>query len=178
MKPSKETAFIAMGLALLITLSQISIPIGVIPLTLQTFAVALIASLYKPKAAMTITGLYLLLGAIGLPVFAGFSGGFAALIGPTAGFLWGFLAFSGVTASLTHSDSKPWTVFLAALVGDAICFVAGCIFFKYNLGVDWGQSISLTILPFLFHEGIKLLLVSLIHKGLQPVLKKEAYFNK
>lgn len=76
---TKPLVYIAIGTAIIAALSQISLSIGPVPFTLQT------------------------LGAIGLPVFAGFSGGFAALVGPTAGFLWGFLIYAVFTSSLTKS---------------------------------------------------------------------------
>lgn len=71
--------FPAFGAALIAILSQIVIPIGTVPFTLQTLAVGLIASIFRPREAALSVALYLLLGAIGLPVFAGGSGGIAAL---------------------------------------------------------------------------------------------------
>ncbi|HRK76327.1 MAG TPA: biotin transporter BioY [Streptococcus parasuis] len=91
---TRSLVYIAIGTALIAALSQISLSIGPVPFTLQTLAIGLVACLYKPKDALASVGLYLVLGAIGLPVFAGFSGGFAALVGPTAGFLWGFLLYA------------------------------------------------------------------------------------
>ncbi len=74
---TKSLVYIAIGTALIAALSQISLSIGPVPFTLQTLAIGLVACLYKPKDALASVGLYLVLGAIGLPVFAGFSGGFA-----------------------------------------------------------------------------------------------------
>lgn len=91
---TKSLVYIAIGTALIAALSQISLSIGPVPFTLQTLAIGLIACLYKPKEALASVALYLALGAIGLPIFAGFSGGFAALVGPNAGFLWGFLIYA------------------------------------------------------------------------------------
>ncbi|MFX3693342.1 biotin transporter BioY, partial [Streptococcus suis] len=78
---------------------QISLSIGPVPLTLQTLAIGFVACLYKPKEAITSVSLSLVLGAIGLPVLSGFSGGFAALPGPTSGVLWGFLLYTIITSA-------------------------------------------------------------------------------
>ena len=65
----------AFGAAIIAALAQIVIPIGAVPITLQTFAVGLVAAILKPREATLAATLYLILGAIGLPVFAGGGGG-------------------------------------------------------------------------------------------------------
>ena len=106
---NKNKAFLlalpAIGAAFLAVLSQLSFSIGTIPITLQTFAVGLVATIFKPREAVLSTILYLLLGAVGLPVFAGGSGGIQILFGPLAGYLWAYPFFALVTSSLTHKDS-------------------------------------------------------------------------
>ncbi|WP_449450628.1 biotin transporter BioY [Streptococcus suis] len=172
----KSLVYIAIATALISTLSQISLSIGPVPFTLQTLAIGLVACLYKPKEAITSVSLYLVLGAIGLPVFAGFSGGFAALTGPTSGFLWGFLLYTIITSALTKSDSSPVTIFLACLLGTSICFLLGCFVFKLVSGASWTDSIGWTVLPFILPDLAKITLVMICHRLLQPVIKKEAYF--
>ena len=85
MKKAHVYAIPAIGAALIAVLAQISLPIGPVPFTLQNFAIGLIATVFRPREAVLSVGLYLLLGAIGLPVFAGGGAGFQALVGPTAG---------------------------------------------------------------------------------------------
>ena len=114
---NKNKAFLlalpAIGAAFLAVLSQLTFSIGPVPITLQTFAVGLIATIFKPREAVLSVFIYLLLGAIGLPVFAGGSGGFQALFGPSAGYLWFYLLFAFVTSSLTHKDSPFYMIFIA-----------------------------------------------------------------
>ena len=81
MKKAHVYAIPAIGAALIAVLAQISLPIGPVPFTLQNFAIGLIATVFRPREAVLSVGLYLLLGAIGLPVFAGGGAGFHALIG-------------------------------------------------------------------------------------------------
>lgn len=174
------TSFVysAIGAALIATLSQISIPIGPVPFTLQTLAVGLIASLYRPREALTSVALYLTLGAIGLPVFAGFSGGFASLFSSTAGFLWGFLLFAGLTSSLTTSHSSPLQVFLATLAGTALCFLLGLLVFRQVTGASWSDTLAWTVIPFILPDLFKISVVTLAHRLLQPTLKQASYFAK
>lgn len=82
----------ALGLAVLIVCSYLSFPLWGFPapITMQTFALCLIGLVYKPKQALAIILLYLLLGAVGLPVFAGGRGGFASFVGPSGGYLFSF----------------------------------------------------------------------------------------
>ncbi|MGQ7461753.1 biotin transporter BioY [Streptococcus suis] len=173
---TKSLVYIAIGTAIIAALSQISLSIGPVPFTLQTFAIGLIACIYKPKEALASVTLYLTLGAIGLPVFAGFSGGFAALVGPTAGFLWGFLIYAVFTSSLTKSDSSPVTVFSACLLGTASCFLLGCLVFKFVSGANWSDTLAWTVLPFILPDLAKITLVTVCHRLLQPITKKEAFF--
>ena len=76
MNKTYSLTLIALGAALVAALSPFQIPLGPIPITLQTLAIGLIATIYRPKEATLAIILYLLLGAIGLPVFAGGKGGF------------------------------------------------------------------------------------------------------
>ena len=85
----------AIGAAILAVLSQLSFAFGTVPVTLQTFAIGLIATIFKPREAFLATVLYLLLGAIGLPVFAGGHGGLQALLGPTGVVIYIFSPFIG-----------------------------------------------------------------------------------
>lgn len=172
----QQLVYIALAVALLITLSQITIAIGPIPFTLQTLAVGLIASLFPWRLALSSVGLYLLLGGIGLPVFAGFSGGMTSLfVAPTAGFLWGFLTYALITSLLTQRHTGLVQVFAANLLGVASCFILGVLFFKFNLGTSWSKTVALTCLPFLLPEICKISLICLAQRSLQPILKNKGW---
>ena len=82
---------IALGAAIIAVLSPLSIPIGIVPVTLQTLAVGLVATVLKARETFFAILLYLLLGFIGIPVFTGGTSGIAVLFGPTGGFLIAFL---------------------------------------------------------------------------------------
>lgn len=99
--------YVALMAALMAVCAWITIPVGPVPFTMQTFAVFAALGLLGGKRGTLAVVVYLLLGLVGLPVFAGFSSGAAALLGPTGGFLVGFLAsalvYWGVTAKWSKS---------------------------------------------------------------------------
>ena len=96
---TKDLTLTAMATALLIVCSQFSIPIGTVPITLQTLVVLLIAFNLKPLHAVLATSLYAIMGLIGLPVFAGWSGGFSSLTTPSFGFIISFIVASFVAST-------------------------------------------------------------------------------
>ena len=96
-------------------------------ITLQTFAVGLVAAILKPREATLAATLYLILGAIGLPVFAGGGGGLQSFFGPSAGYLLAYPFFAFITSKLTHAETPIWKIFVAFVLGDAIVFVGGIL---------------------------------------------------
>ena len=87
MKKIFPLVLISIGVAMISVLSQFTLPFGPIPLTLQTLMIGIIGTIYKPSHAFVTVCLYLLLGFLGFPVFAGGAGGASHFLGPTAGFL-------------------------------------------------------------------------------------------
>ena len=157
---------ISVSTAILAVLSQLTIPIGTTPITLQTFAVGLVASLLKWREALLAVALYILLGAIGLPVFAGGGSGIATLASPNSGFIWGFLLYALVTS-----------LFRANVLGDFCLFVCGIISLHYLGHLSWTASILAGFVPFIPVELVKILLISLIIPKLRQSLKNMTYFQ-
>ena len=168
---NKNKAFLlalpAIGAAFLAVLSQLSFSIGTIPITLQTFAVGLIATIFKTREAVLSVLLYLLLGAIGLPVFAGGSGGF----------LWAYLLFALVTSSLTSKDSKFYTIFLANLLGDALVFVGGLIGLHFLANMEFSKAIAVGVTPFILPDLLKMVSITLISIPIFRSLAFHPYFS-
>ncbi len=103
----KNTVFASLFAALTAVGGYIAVPIGPVPIVLSNLFVILAGLLLKPKWAAASMGIFLFLGAIGLPVFSGGKSGFAALFGPTGGFLFGFLASAFVISLICRSAKKP-----------------------------------------------------------------------
>ncbi|MTV83029.1 biotin transporter BioY [Secundilactobacillus folii] len=149
--------------AILVICSKITIPLGPIPLTGQTLAVGLIASLLTPMAGTLAILLYLLLGLIGLPVFASSATSLAALFGPTGGFIWGFLVYVGVTSWwLQRSRRSPTMLVIANVAGAIMQLVAGSLWITVSNQLSLVQALTVGILPFITPALIKLIFVVII----------------
>src|SRR5262249_19762225 len=129
---------VIIGTALLTLSAKINVPVWPVPVTLQTFAVALLAAAFGWRIGVATVLLYLLEGAAGLPVFAT-GGGIGYLTGPTGGFLVGFIPMAYIIGRATDmgASGKLITLFLAMIVGDAVLFVFG---FAWLLALGSGAA--------------------------------------
>ena len=178
MKKAHIYALPAIGAALIAVLAQISLPIGPVPFTLQNFAIGLIATIFRPREAVLSVALYLLLGAIGLPVFAGGGAGFHVLVGPSAGYLWFDLVYAGLTSYLIHKNSGYIRIFLANLLGDSLVFVGGIISLHFLAGMPFDKALAVGVLPFILPDLGKIIAISFIGRPLLERLKNIAYFSR
>ena len=168
----------AIGAALIAVLAQISLPIGPVPFTLQNFAIGLIATVFRPRESVLSVALYLLLGAIGLPVFAGAGAGFHVLAGPSAGYLWFDLVYAGLTSYLIHQNSGYIRIFLANLLGDSLVFVGGILSLHFLAGMPFDKALAVGVLPFILPDLGKIIAISFIGRPLLERLKNLPYFSR
>ena len=144
--------------ALLCLISPICIPIGPIPISLAVFAVMLIARLLPRYEALTCVCLYLALGALGLPVFAGFLGGVGALLGATGGFIFSYPLLA-LCAGIAHGR-KGRGVYLGCALGVLVSYVCGLLWYCYVASPDSLQTALVAcILPFIPFDALKIVLV-------------------
>lgn len=173
----RSLTYISIGAALIAVLSQLSIPLGPVPFTLQTLAIGFIATLYKPREATASVILYLVLGAIGLPVFAEGAAGFQALFGATGGFLMAFVVYGLITSLLVNAHSSYLKIFLANCLGLAIVLLGGAVYFHFFSQASWADTLAWTVTPFILTGILKIIVILFLVKALRPVIKKEAYFQ-
>ena len=177
----RDMALVALGAALIAVCSWISVPSPLpsgVPFTLQTFAVCLLAALYGWRKGLWTVVCYLLLGAVGLPVFAGFKGGIGALLGVTGGYLVGFLFTALVIGLAADRLGRKLPVLLIAMVlGLALCYAFGTVWFlrvytssKGPMGV--GAALGLCVAPYLLPDGAKIVLAAVLTRRLYPLLMK------
>ena len=159
-------------LAFLIICSQLTIPLPLIPLTLQTLAVGLIATLLPFRYALETICAYLLLGLLGLPVFANFKGGIAVFLSPTGGYLLGFIVYIIVTKCLlTRGNNLFWMTF-ANLSGAFLQLICGSLGLLLLTKGSFMTAFLTGTLPFLLPGVLKVGLVVLIAQALRPSLTK------
>jgi biotin transport system substrate-specific component len=169
---TKQMAQCAMFTALLAVCSQIAIPLPLVPINLALLAVYLAAFLLDRRYALLSVALYLMLGAVGLPVFAGFQGGPAALFGKTGGYLLGYLCTAAIATVM-----RPWAdTFarrcLACALGLLGCYVPGTLWFILATRMSLTVSLGYCVYPFLPGDVVKIALAALLVPKLQGALQR------
>jgi len=153
-----EIALVGLFVAIICVCAQISIPVSV-PITLQTFAVMLTLGLLNEKKAFFAVLSYLILGAVGVPVFAGFRGGISAFFSPTGGFLIGLLFMPILHYVFCKARGKSRRARVISLtLGLILCFALGTLWFCTVANVGAVEGITVCVLPFILPEAVKMLL--------------------
>ena len=140
---------------------RITLPFTPVPLTGQTFAVLLVGATLGSKRGAASLVLYIVMGALGLPFFAGGATGLAYMIGPTLGYLVGFVAAAYVVGLLAERglERSVRTSLLSFLAGTLIIYIFGASWLAIQFGIE--QAFTLGVLPFLTGDAIKLVLAAL-----------------
>lgn len=172
-----DMALIAMMAALIAVCSWISIPVGEIPITLQTFAVFAAVGLLGMKRGLLSVVVYILLGAVGVPVFAGFKGGISVLFGTTGGYIVGFLFLALIAGLILDKFGKKVYVMIIALVlGLFVCYAFGTAWFMVIYMKNTGPVGLMTVLgwcvfPFIIPDLVKMALAIAITKAVSLRIK-------
>ncbi|WP_122641197.1 biotin transporter BioY [Romboutsia sp. Marseille-P6047] len=158
----KTTDIVLSGLfaALTAILAQIAIPLPftTVPLTMLIFSVALAGMILGSKRGFLSMVIYLLLGAVGMPVFAQMSGGIGILLGPTGGFLLGCPIMAFIVGFVSERYSSKLYVFVAMTLGLVMDYAVGTVMFSIITKVSIYQSILYCVAPFVFVDLIKIIL--------------------
>ncbi len=159
----KSMVFVALMAAFLCIFSPISIPLPLVPITLQTFGVFLVSALLGWKRGTVAVLIYLLLGLIGLPVFSGWTGGFSSFATPSSGYIIGFLFTALLTGFLIDRFSRQfWMYPVAMAAGLAVCYLFGTIWFLVYMNVwmstpySFWEAVLICVLPFLVGDAVKI----------------------
>ena len=158
-----DMVYIAIFAVLMAICSWISIPMTV-PFTLQTFGVFISVGILGGKRGTVAVLVYILLGAIGVPVFAGFSGGFGVLLNTTGGYIIGFLFSALVMWGIEKVfGRKPVMQILSMLVGLIVCYAIGTAWFmvvysRANGAVGLGTVLGWCVIPFIIPDLVKIAL--------------------
>lgn len=184
---TRSVAFCGLTIALFAVSAWISIPLGPIPFTLQTFAMVFALIALTPGQCIASISCYLALGAIGVPVFSSMRGGIGIILGPTGGFLWGYLVGAFVALALMAALAKRRTAgtvevrtgestskasrggsarnrrelvpsFVGAIAFIAIMYAFGCLQFMAVTNVGFAVAFASAVAPFIVVDTIKTVL--------------------
>lgn len=160
----------ALMTALTVVCAQIHIPLPPVPVSLSLFAVCLCGAIMGARWGAFSMAAYVLLGVIGLPVFAGFHGGPSALFGPTGGFILGYIPCAYISGSLCKGQSRIRYLALSMFAATLVCYVPGLLWLKLVSGVTWQAAFTTGMLPFLPGDCLKALLAAMLAKRLRSAL--------
>jgi biotin transport system substrate-specific component len=160
----RDVALVVAGALFISLTARISIPVPgtPVPITGQTFGVLLVGGALGLRRGFAGVALYVLLGVIGLPVYADGKGGLAIIQGATGGFLIGFVVAGAIVGRLAELgwDRKFIGALGAMLVGEAIIYAIGLPWLKTVAGLTWQQTIDMGLIPFLVGDAIKAVLAA------------------
>ncbi len=166
----RDLIYAALSAAFIAVCSWIAIP-GAIPFTMQSFGVLTVSGLFGGKRGFLAVLVYILLGAVGIPVFSAGRGGIGVLLGETGGYLMGFLVGAFVCGIICRKTKSTAGMFLAMLVCMVICYITGCLWgtVVYTDGKTAGIFLILSryVIPFVIPDLAKLVLAVFAVRALQ-----------
>ena len=171
-----DMVYIAIGAALIAICSWISVPMTV-PFTLQTFAVFFVLMTLGGERGTIATVVYVIMGAVGLPVFSGFKGGLGVLLGSTGGYIVGFIVMGLIYIVITKIFTEKIIPSIAALViGLAACYAFGTAWFMFVYIRNTGPVGVMTVLlwcvfPFIIPDIVKMALAVVISRRVRGILR-------
>ena len=163
----RKMVLAALFASLIVLCAWISIPIPPVAVTLQTFGVLMALGVLGGNWGTVAVLIYLTMGLVGMPVFAGFRGGAASLLEPAGGFLWGFLAGGLVYWAVQKLGSLP-----AMICAMAAVYLCGSWWFSVYAGTGILQAMAVCVLPWLIPDGLKLALAYTMAKRIRRTVKR------
>lgn len=166
-----QMAACAIMSALLCVLGPNSLPIGPIPISLTNLVIYLTVYILGAKGSVVSYLIYILLGAIGLPVFSGYQGGVGKIVGPTGGYLVGFI-FIALIGGLVIEKTRAniWFTGIALICATAITYLFGTVWFIAQMDCTWGYALSVCVFPFIPFDLGKIVVASVLGKAVRKGL--------
>jgi len=151
--------------------AYIAIPIGPVPIVLQSLFILLSGLLLGSTWGVAGVGIYLLAGAFGLPVFAGGAGGIGRFLGPTGGYLLGFLPAVYVIGLISEQKKQSVLIDITAMIcGTIIIYACGVSWLKVLTGMDLKKAVAVGMIPFIIGDALKIAAAVFIARTVRPVI--------
>ena len=162
---TKKIVLIGLMTAVTCILGPLSIPLPFSPgpISLTNFAIFLAVFILGMKDATISFIIYLLLGAVGVPVFSAFSGGLGKLVGPTGGYLFGFIFLALIMGFfMEHFDRKIVPTIIGMIIGMAVCYIFGTVWLAKLMSLSFNEALALGVLPYLAGDVAKIIIAVII----------------
>ena len=154
---NRQVARCGVCIALLAVSAWITVPLGPVPFTMQTFVLSLLPKVMLTRDALFTVVVYLLLGAVGVPVFSGFQAGLGVLLGPTGGYLMGFAAGMPVAGTIMRANVLPRRArgVAAGIALLAVSYVLGTLQLMNVYALDAPAALAVAVVPFVVPDVVK-----------------------
>ncbi len=154
--------------------AYIHVPIGPVPIVLSTLFVLLSGLLLGSRWGLASMCLYLLVGAIGMPVFAGGKGGIAHFLGPTGGYLFGYVLASWLTGFIAERSRGILILeILSVLMGSLAIYSLGVPWLKMVTHMSWFKTFMVGMIPFLIGDAVKASVALILARAVRPILNRQ-----
>jgi len=148
---------------------SLPLPGNPVPIVLQNLLVVLSGLLLGPLAGSAAVGIFILLGAVGFPVFSGGSGGFAVLAGPTGGYIVGYLAAAFIAGLIGRKRTVAFSA-VAAAAGFLVILAIGALRLGFYNHIDAGKAFLAGVLPFLPGDALKCVIAAFLGVKVGPFI--------
>lgn len=172
---TKQMVLIALMTAVTCVLGPLSIPLpfSPVPISLTNFAIFLAIFVLGMKNGTISFIIYLLLGAVGVPVFSSFRGGFQVLAGPTGGYLIGFIFLALIMGfALDHFDRKLVPTIIGMIIGMAVCYAFGTVWLAKLLSLSFKEGLMMGVIPYLPGDAAKIIIAAIVGPKLYGATQK------
>ena len=172
---TKQMVLIALMTAVTCVLGPLSIPLpfSPVPISLTNFAIFLAIFVLGMKSGTISFIIYLLLGAVGVPVFSSFRGGFQVLAGPTGGYLIGFIFLALIMGfALYHFDRKLVPTIIGMIIGMAVCYAFGTVWLAKLLSLSFKEGLMMGVIPYLAGDAAKIIIAAIVGPKLYGATQK------
>ena len=172
---TKQMVLIALMTAETCVLGPLSIPLpfSPVPISLTNFAIFLAIFVLGMKSGTISFIIYLLLGAVGVPVFSSFRGGFQVLAGPTGGYLIGFIFLALIMGfALDHFDRKLVPTIIGMIIGMAVCYAFGTVWLAKLLSLSFKEGLMMGVIPYLAGDAAKIIIAAIVGPKLYGATQK------
>ena len=172
---TKQMVLIALMTAVTCVLGPLSIPLpfSPVPISLTNFAIFLAIFILGMKNGTISFIIYLLLGAVGVPVFSSFRGGLQVLAGPTGGYLIGFIFLALIMGfALDHFDRKLVPTIIGMIIGMAVCYAFGTVWLAKLLSLSFKEGLMMGVIPYLPGDAAKIIIAAIVDPKLYGATQK------
>lgn len=176
MKNSKIYNMTLVGLmtALICIIAPFSVPLSFtpVPISLANLIIYISAGILGAKKGAMSVIIYLLIGAVGVPVYAGWTAGFQRIAGPTGGYLIGFIFIALISGLIIEKfENKIYMYAIGMILGTIVCYILGSVWLSMEMNLNFSKALLLGVIPYLLGDAIKVVLATVLCYSLKARLK-------